>query len=104
MLFDAPDCRGAHPSLRGRAHFRHCEAEGRGNPSLPTTAAWIASFLAMTEKASLPGPQGYGNHRNDGGAVAALLAMTEALSLRVLKGRGNPKLLDLIAQFFKNFA
>ena len=36
-------------SVARPALYRHCEAEGRGNPSLPTTAAWIASFLAMTE-------------------------------------------------------
>ena len=62
---------------------RHCEAEGRGNPSQCTTAAWIASFLAMTEGLSLrsrrPWQSMSVHHthmdcfvpRNDGGAVIA---------------------------------
>jgi hypothetical protein len=67
-----------NPSLRGRAHIRHCEAEGRGNPWLPTTAAWIASFLAMTEKASL---RGRAHIRHCEAAPTSVIARPKAVAI-----------------------
>jgi hypothetical protein len=83
----------------GRTHLLEKRHRLKGSTN-PIAQAPVLPFGGVATHPSLRAKRGNPQFLD----CITAFAMTNPLSLRGLKGRGNPKLLCLITQFFKNFA